>query len=90
MLNKVAEWRKEKGVSKAHMARQIDVERSYMTKLEQGRIQPTGEKMLRIAEYLKQPVEAVFMRQKVRLIGDNEFSQPVSARAGEQTTKITE
>ena len=90
MLNKVAEWRKQKGVSKAHMARQIGVERSYMTKLEQGRIQPTGEKMLRIAEYLKQPVEAVFMRQKVRLTGDIQFSRPVSARAGNQTTKPAE
>jgi transcriptional regulator with XRE-family HTH domain len=60
IINTVTEWRVKRGVSKAHMARRIGVERSYMTKLEQGRVQPSSGKMLRIAEYLKQPVEVLF------------------------------
>jgi DNA-binding XRE family transcriptional regulator len=31
-----------------------------MTKLEQGRLQPSAEMMFRIAKYLKQPLEIVF------------------------------
>ena len=60
IINTVTEWRLKRGVSKAHMARQIGVERSYMTKLEKGRLQPSSGKMLRIAEYLEQPVEILF------------------------------
>jgi len=60
ITNTVTQWRTARGVSKAHMARQVGVERSYMTKLEQGRLQPSGEMMFRIAGYLKQPLEQVF------------------------------
>ena len=35
-------------------------DRSYVTKLEQGKMQPSGEMMFRIARYLGQPLEAVF------------------------------
>jgi transcriptional regulator with XRE-family HTH domain len=60
ITNTVTQWRTAKGVSKAHMARQIRVKRSYMTKLEQGILQPSGEMMFRIAEYLDQPLGVVF------------------------------
>ena len=60
ITNFVTKWRDIKGVSKAHMARQVGVKRSYMTKLEQGRLQPSGEMMFRIAKYLGQPLEQVF------------------------------
>ena len=60
ITNTVERWRTEKGVTKAHMARQVGVKRSYMTKLEQGRLQPSGDMMFRIAEYLEQPLIVVF------------------------------
>jgi len=60
ITNMVAKWREEKGVTKAHMARYIGVKRSYMTKLEQGRLQPSAEMMFRIAKYLGQPLEILF------------------------------
>lgn len=50
----------EKGVTKAHLARRVGVDRSYVTKLEQGKMQPSGEMMFRIARYLGQPLEEVF------------------------------
>jgi putative transcriptional regulator len=64
ITNVVTKWRKAKRVSKAHMARRIGVKRSYMTKLEQGRLQPSGEMMFEIAEYLGQPLEQVFQHVK--------------------------
>ena len=60
ITNTITFWREAKGVSKAHMARYVGVERSYMTKLEQGRLQPSGEMMFRMAKYLNQPLEVLF------------------------------
>jgi len=60
VINAVTKWRQAKGVSKAHLARRVGVDRSYMTKLEQGKMQPSGEMMFRIAKYLGQPLEMVF------------------------------
>lgn len=67
VTNDVEKWRREKdgrGVSKAHLARQIKMSRSYITKLEQGRIQPSAEVMFRIAAYLGKPIEEIFHYQK--------------------------
>ena len=47
-------------LSKADLARRVGVDRSYVTKLEQGKMQPSGEMMFRIARYLGKPLEAVF------------------------------
>jgi putative transcriptional regulator len=60
VINSVTKWRQAKGVSKAHLARYVGVDRSYVTKLEQGKMQPSAEMMFRIAKYLGQPLEAVF------------------------------
>ena len=60
VINAVTKWRQAKGVSKAHLARRVGVSRSYVTKLEQGTMQPSGEMMFRIAKYLGQPLELVF------------------------------
>ncbi len=60
ILNFVTKWREGKGVSKAHLARRVGVSRSYITKLEQGILQPSAEMMFRLAKYLEQPLEAVF------------------------------
>jgi putative transcriptional regulator len=60
ITNSVGKWRLAKGVSKAHLARRIGVDRSYITKLENGKMQPSGEMMFRFAEYLGQTLEEVF------------------------------
>jgi putative transcriptional regulator len=60
LTNSVAKWRMARGVSKAHLARRVGVDRSYITKLEQGKLQPSGDMMFRLARYLGQPLEQVF------------------------------
>jgi DNA-binding XRE family transcriptional regulator len=67
LQNEVQKWRllkNGKGVSRAHLARQIRVCRSYVTKLEQGKIQPSGEVMFKIAAYLERPIEDIFRYEK--------------------------
>jgi putative transcriptional regulator len=71
ITNCATKWRTEKGVSKAHLARRIGVNRSYMTKLEQGKMQPSGEMMFRIAKNLGQPLEVIF--QHAPTLNDHQF-----------------
>ena len=70
ITNTVSKWRQAKGVTKAHLARRVGVARSYVTKLEQGALQPSGEMMFRIAKYLGQPLEAVFQHVLPKTGGD--------------------
>jgi DNA-binding XRE family transcriptional regulator len=62
--NRIAYWRSTmnqgKGISQAHLARQIGVGRSFVTKLEKAGAQPGAELMFRIARYFKQSVETIF------------------------------
>ena len=62
LKNKVKAWRQGKQISKAHLARQVGVCRSYVSKLEQGTLQPSGEIMFRIAAYFKVRIEDIFER----------------------------
>lgn len=60
LANHVKQHREHRKVSKAHLARQIGVSRSYVTRLEGGQLQPSGEMMFRIAGYFRCPIEEVF------------------------------
>jgi putative transcriptional regulator len=91
LKNTVKEWRQAKQISKAHLARQIGVCRSYVSKLEQGNLQPSGEIMFRIAEYFDVRIEGIFKhvrkeRSRLRFFGTkslpngNNRSKEVAAR----------
>jgi putative transcriptional regulator len=58
--NVVEQFRLRKGISKSHLARQIRVCPSYITRLENGKMQPSGEVMFRIARYFECRIEEVF------------------------------
>jgi DNA-binding XRE family transcriptional regulator len=62
--NNIAYWRSTmdegKGISRAYLARQIGVGRSFVTKMEKGTGKAGGELMFRVARYFKQPIEAIF------------------------------
>jgi DNA-binding XRE family transcriptional regulator len=64
IANRINYWRSTinngKGISRAHLARRLDVTRSFVSKLEKGTKQPGSELMLRVALYFGQPVEAIF------------------------------
>lgn len=71
ITHNIEQWRfkrkmpgeKKKGITKAHLARKINVNRSYITKLEQGAIQPSSEIMFKIADYFECKVEEIFQYQ---------------------------
>ncbi len=60
LKNSVAEYRKRKGVSKSDLARRIGVCPSYITRLENNDIQPSGKVMFRLAEYFNCKIEDIF------------------------------
>ena len=72
MRHHVTELREERRVTKAHLARKLGVSPAYVTLLEQGKRQPSGEVMLRLARYFGRPVEAIFA-----LAPDEPRSHPV-------------
>ncbi len=57
-------WRerhnKGRGISKAHLARKIGINRSYITRLEQNEIEPSSKIMFRIADYFGCKVDDIF------------------------------
>jgi DNA-binding XRE family transcriptional regulator len=73
LQNTVKKWRLERHLTKADLARRIGVCRSYITKLEVGSLQPSGEVMFRIAEYFKIRVEDVFQRERAPKAGSHFF-----------------
>jgi DNA-binding XRE family transcriptional regulator len=58
--NNVQQVRSNLKMSKARLARRIGSDRSYITKLEKGRIQPSAPMMLRLAHVLKSEVKILF------------------------------
>ena len=62
-LNTLAAWRARHGrggISKAHVARQIGVSRSYIGKIEDGSRRPSAAVQARLAAYFGCAVEALF------------------------------
>jgi DNA-binding XRE family transcriptional regulator len=72
-------------MSKATLARRIGVARSYMTKLENGQLQPSGAAMLRFAHVLERPVEDIFelVEKPIGRAAFHPISRRASVRAGE-------
>ncbi len=64
--NHLKEWRArqaQRGISKATLARRIRVNRSYVTKLEQGKAVPSLQVALQLAEYFGCTVDQLFELQ---------------------------
>ena len=64
--NNLKEWRArqaQRGISKAALARRIRVNRSYVTKLEQGKAVPSLQVALQLAEYFGCTVDELFQLQ---------------------------
>jgi len=65
LKNSVTQYRERKGMSKSDLARRIGVCASYVTRLENNDIQPSGEVMFRIAAYFNCRIEDIFHPEAV-------------------------
>jgi putative transcriptional regulator len=66
MKNLLTEYRERRGDSKSHLARMIGVCASYVTRLENNDIQPSGEVMFRIAARYNCRIEDIFKPETVK------------------------
>jgi transcriptional regulator with XRE-family HTH domain len=60
LKNLITKFRECKGVSKSQLARKIGRCASYVTRLENNDIEPSGNVMFRLAEYFKCKVDDLF------------------------------
>jgi putative transcriptional regulator len=75
ITNHLQEWRARhgpRGLSKAALARRMNVSRSYITKLEQGKVCPSLSMALQIALYFGCTVNDLF-EIRMETMGGNSF-----------------
>lgn len=65
MNNKLAEIRKEKNITQSELARKAGVSRSYINKIEHGKLNGSIKLSIRIASILETPVEEIFFEDVV-------------------------
>lgn len=65
MENKIAEIRKALGMKQEVLASEIEISRTHLSEIENGKAEPGGAIMLRIASRLEKPVEDIFFIKNV-------------------------
>ncbi|WP_394548849.1 helix-turn-helix transcriptional regulator [Priestia aryabhattai] len=65
MGNNIKEFRERKGWSQAELARQLEVHKSWIHKLETSKAEPTLRMALRMADILECTVEDLFFIEKL-------------------------
>lgn len=60
MKNRVAEVRKVKNITQEVLARDVNITRPYLSKIERGIVNPSGNIVIRIADRLDRSVEYLF------------------------------
>ena len=77
LINRLAECRTAKGISKSQLAFYLKLDRASVTRLERGDIRPRIETALRLAAYFKKPVDEIF-----QLVEVDREGQPVTPAKG--------
>jgi len=65
VINKIKEFRKEKGVTQLEMARDLKITRQTVIAIEKGKYNPSIELSLKIAHYFGVSVEDIFKLEGV-------------------------
>lgn len=60
MKNKIAYYRNKLGISQELLASKIEVSRPYLSDIENDKVNPSGEIVMRISREFKLPVEEIF------------------------------
>ena len=67
LKNSVKTWRMSERLTKSGLAKEIRVCASYVTRLENNDIQPSGEVMFRIAAHFNCQIEDIFKPETVKI-----------------------
>lgn len=64
MKNRIAEIRKEKGLSQVELGKILEVSRQTISSLENGRYNPSIVLAFKIARYFSLPIEEIFIYEE--------------------------
>lgn len=65
MKNKISQIRKEKKITQASLAKALKISRPYLSELENGKYNPSGTLMFKVARYFDMKAEDIFFDDTV-------------------------
>lgn len=80
--NRIAVLRAERGLSRAELARALDINYQTVGYIERGDFNPSLELAFRISEYFGLPIEAVFSRKPFRPLSEEVYGNRNAPRRG--------
>jgi putative transcriptional regulator len=80
LYNRVPVLRAERGLSRGDLADALDINAQTVGYIERGDFNPSLELALRIGEYFKLPIEAIFSRQPFKPLSEELYGSRTSAR----------
>ncbi len=83
IYNRIAVLRAERGLSRQELAAAVGVNYQTIGYLERGDYNPSLELALRISEFFRLPVEAIFARRPFRPLSDQLYGRPAHVRSEE-------
>jgi putative transcriptional regulator len=79
MKNKLKLIRKQEGLTQEELARAVGLTRPYISDIERGVVNPSGDIIIRIANRLRRPVEEIFFTNDVRHEEQNAYEDDQAA-----------
>ncbi|REB08722.1 XRE family transcriptional regulator [Sporosarcina sp. BI001-red] len=65
LANNIKTYRKSKGITQEEMARDIEISRSALSRIETGSYSPSAKTMGKISNYFKVPIGEIFFNPDV-------------------------
>jgi len=80
LYNRLPVLRAERGLSRAELAKALEINYQTMGYLERGEYNPSLELAFRISEFFELPIEAIFSRTPFRPLSEELYHQKNSQR----------
>lgn len=80
LYNRLPVLRAERGLSRAELAKALEINYQTMGYLERGEYNPSLELAFRISEYFELPIEAIFSRTPFKPLSEEFYHQKNSQR----------
>ena len=80
LYNRLPVLRAERGLSRAELAKALEINYQTMGYLERGEYNPSLELAFRISEYFELPIEAIFSRTPFKPLSEELYHQKNSQR----------
>jgi DNA-binding XRE family transcriptional regulator len=80
LYNRIPVLRAERGLSRSDLADALDINPQTVGYIERGDFNPSLELALRISEYFRLPIEAIFSRKPFKLLSEELYGERNASR----------